>query len=226
MDGRITSLPAPASLSADVMTELQHLYEVLGTEAAADRLWDRVLTSDEKTRLGRNVTGSAAALWKRLHGCSWARAVIEASWKLDLVTTATRERLLRRTGEAVGGEEALRRAVSEAVLVLTDSPPTAYLRGRAIPIAWDRYPSLWKYLWTLCTAAKAGAHVTARDFSQTKKSDDHVKAKSRLSGTRGFPRELTKAIKAERGGKQRLTIDREQIRIFQSVSHDELVEVV
>lgn len=169
MDGKITSLPAPASLSADVEIELQHLYQVLATPAAADRLWDLVLTPDEKTRLGRNVNGSAATLWKRLHGCSWARA---------------------------------------------------------IPVTWNRYPSRWMYFWTLCTASKAGAHVTARDSSQSKKPDNHVKAKSRLFGTKGFPRQLAKAIKAERGGKQKLTIDQEQIRIFKTESHDELVEVV
>ena len=74
---------------------------------AADQLWARVLTSDERDRLGGDLERAwrelgTAGIWRKLHRVSAERAVIDVAVALNHLDEPTAKWLLREIGEAEG----------------------------------------------------------------------------------------------------------------------------
>jgi len=73
---------------------------------SADRLWTRVLTEEDRQRLGGNLEESyprlgTAGMWMELHGVSAERAVIEVARELGFLNEQTANWLLKAVGEEV-----------------------------------------------------------------------------------------------------------------------------
>jgi hypothetical protein len=201
---------------------MDDLYYKVKNRDSASRLWDQLLTRGEQKKLGGEFGAAFGAgrgtigMWTRLHGCTETRAIIDLAKILGLCHDTTRAWLLRESGECSDDpEEALEWALTNADLVLTDSPRTVYWQGETIDIDWDACPVLWDYFLTLCEAAKAGRYVDASDFGERLARDNHVKLKSRLTGHSGFPASLEGHLLALRGGRQVLDLPPDRICILQ-----------
>ena len=87
-----------------VMTCLQEQLHRIRPPYAAQKLWEDVLTSDERTRLGDNLgqvyrSGGTVGIWKLLHSVSDGRAIAEVAYRLGFISVETLNWLLRELGE-------------------------------------------------------------------------------------------------------------------------------
>ncbi len=94
----------PANLPPKVMEELQTQYLRIKAFVSATRLWERVLTNQERQRLGGEVEGSHAKLgtvgmWQAVRGGSDARAVIDIAQALGFLDQTGYHWLLGEIGE-------------------------------------------------------------------------------------------------------------------------------
>lgn len=154
------------SLSAQPQEELQATAARIGSKVAALRLWERVLTDDERQRLGGDVAVAwcrlgTVGMWQRLRGVSPARAVADGALALGLLDEPSHRWLLREAGEVHDdAEAAIQQAVASGALVLVERPRSAYWDCEAVAVDWDRHGALWDYFWELCRHAKAGGPST------------------------------------------------------------------
>lgn len=91
-------------ISPQVAEELQTQYLRIKAAISADRLWQRVLTEEERQRLGGDLEAcwrrlSTAGMWMELRGVSRERAVIEVAGELGFLTESNARWLLREIGE-------------------------------------------------------------------------------------------------------------------------------
>jgi hypothetical protein len=94
-------------ITCNVANELQAQRLHIKPLAAAERLWERVLTAKERKRLGRELAscyrrlGGTAGMWMELHGVPYERAVIDVAYKLGFLRDSDRRWLLREIGEDI-----------------------------------------------------------------------------------------------------------------------------
>lgn len=205
----------------DVREELTTNHRRVRGSYNASRLWNHHFSREEKRRLGNDVEsayldGGTIGMWKRLHGVSTVRAVIDVAKVLSYVDENTQRWLLRATGEdSDEPEEWLEFALERASLVLTERPRQVYWMGSKLEVEWEKCPKVWEYFFTLCECSKRGQDVDAADFGEHRRPDWHIKMKSRLTtDTPGFVFDLGNRIESERGGIQRLTVSPQGIRIL------------
>jgi hypothetical protein len=89
---------------SDALLEWRRLATYVQSIVAATWLWDRVLTSDQRTQLGGDfqtayAVGGTIGMWTRLHRVPVGRAIIELASSLELIVPSTGNRLLRELGE-------------------------------------------------------------------------------------------------------------------------------
>lgn len=92
----------PPGPSAQARDEISRLYQHITTPAAAERVWQRLLTSDQR-ELGGDFGASFESLgtlgiWRAHHPGSRSRAVVELAAKLRLIDEPQRDWLLRELG--------------------------------------------------------------------------------------------------------------------------------
>ena len=189
----------------------------------AQRLWDRVLTVEERHRLGGNLTsaykscGGTAGMWMRLRGVSFARAVVEVATQCEHLTSASGNYLLLALGETADDpDEAIELAKSAGGLVLTESPREAWWKGNRIEIDWMAHDRPWQLLWEFARQTKSDGVVDSISFevSATVAQDYLKKLKGHLIALDGFPGSLSKVIKSAGRRTYRLTIAADKIRVF------------
>ena len=198
--------------------------------AAAEVLWHRRLTTDERARLGPDFLSAvdrhgAAGMMARLRGVSSDRAVVEAALATGHLDPAGAKWLLRERGEAPrSAEEALRLAVAAGDLVLVEGPREAYWAGEPIVVGWGRRPAVWEFFVELAKHAKAGKPVDRLTFPTATDPSYANKMKSRLAEFEGFPPALAERVEPAGRGAVRLNLPAERTRIFERVVDDELRE--
>lgn len=206
------------------------LYETairVRTVSTAIELWDTVFTESDRRRLGGNLETAfhgdrAVKMWKKLHGCTDVRAIIDIAFAVNFLTSAHREWLLRETGEILDAEAAFEDAIDRNDLVLNSHTRQIYWKGESFQLKRS-HESKWTFLWELARHAKIGETVDHMTF--TSENTDYVsKTKSELAKTPGFPIELINLIEPCGTGTQKLEIPPEQIRMFEHYVGGEIRE--
>jgi hypothetical protein len=92
------------SLDDQVLDELQRLMLIVGALPVAQRLWDRVLTDNQRRRLGESLPDAwtnlgTVGIWMRLYEVSQPRAIIEIAQKTGFIDEPTVQWLLREIGD-------------------------------------------------------------------------------------------------------------------------------
>jgi hypothetical protein len=187
----------------------------------AAELWQRILSEDDRRRLGDNLEAAYAScrgtvgIWMRLRGVSYPRAVIAIGTALNLLDASTGRWLLREFGEVTGEAEWDRQsAIDAGWLVLSEQPREAYWAGQQIESDWDRRSALWDFFWELCRHAKTGQAVDRTAFRELVAPTYVAKQKSRLVNLPGFPTKLAARIKTAGRGSQRLDLPAGEIGLF------------
>jgi hypothetical protein len=202
----------------------------ISTGVSARRLWERVLTEEERQRLGNDFEAAwrhdgTAGLWMKPHGISRSRAVVEVAHTRGVTDTGTRRWLLRELGEVHDDpEEAIQAAVAKGGLVLVERPRAAYWKGEEIPVNWERRPTLWDFLWLLGQRAKAGQPVDQMDFADAEDPAVVARKKHRLLTLPEFPTALGDLIKPAGRNAQQLTLKPQEVRLFELVPGETLRE--
>jgi len=218
------NLPTPpSSLPPRVVAELQTNAIRIRAAVCALRLWERILTEQDRSRLGGELDPvwrqyGTAGIWMKLRGVSQPRAIADVAHALNLIDPSTYQWLLRELGEIHDDpDQAIQAAVATGALVLIERPRAAYWAGALIELDWDRRPALWDFLWELSRQAKAGQPL---DHTLFRSSQDHevvTKQKSRLVNQPGFPADLADHIQATGRYTQQLDLPPAQIRLFEVV---------
>jgi hypothetical protein len=217
-------------LSARVVDLLETNALRIQAAVSAARLWEEVLTESQRQLLGGDLPSlwcrlGTAGIWKKLHGVSSERAVVDVAAELGFLDAPTARWLLRELGEVSDDpEEALQEARNWSALVLVERPRAVYWKGRPIEVAWEHHTASWRFFWELCRQAKAGRPLDPLDLGESAHLDSVAKHKSRLLGKSGFPGELGNLIKPCGPRTQKLDLPPPQIRLFEVVCVERLRE--
>jgi hypothetical protein len=195
-------------------------------------LWDRVLTADDRSRLGGDLGKAFAAadaprMWMKLRGVTFPQAVFAVGTALDLLAPAKGRAVLEHFGDEPSDlATALDRAIEAKGLVLTEFPRKAWWNGKQIEVDWAAWERPWILFWELGRQSKAGKPLDRSTLLEGLAGDPGyvAKQKSRLIGLPGFPADLAEAIKSEGRGTYRLIIPADQIRVFARGAGDLLLE--
>lgn len=207
----------------------------LGAKApdTAGWLWHRVLTADDRRRLGGDLDGAyaryggAAGMWRHLRGVSVPQAVVEVATRYGRLDAATGRALLREFGEEPDDPAAaVESAVASGALVLVEVPRELYWAGEAVPVEWGRHAALWALVWELARASKAGAAVDEYVLRGGASTDPKytTKLKSRLVRVAGFPATLAARVVSAGRGTYRLDLPPSRIRVFERGAGDSVRE--
>lgn len=192
----------------------------------AERLWERVLTHDDRRRLGGDLERAwrrchgTAGIWMHLRGVSYSRAVVAVATRCLGLDADTGAALLRELGEIPNDPvDAVEWAVQAGHLVVVETPRQAFWEQMEIKIKWARHNVSWKLLWELARVSKAGEVLDAESFrgAPTSNAACLTKARSRLVNSDQFPTSLEDRIVVARRASYRIDLPAEQIRVFESV---------
>jgi len=100
----MSSDSAPSPWPPDVLEALQTAYGRIEPLTAAERLWHRVFTDEDRLQLGGDLTEcyprlGTVGMWVHVRHVSPERAVVEVARALNFLDEATAEWLLREIGD-------------------------------------------------------------------------------------------------------------------------------
>jgi hypothetical protein len=222
-------------------------YYRIRPETSAGRLWNRHLTNEDHQRLLavtecrtllRKLDGNdsrapltavyrhygTAGMWAMLKGVSLDRAVIDVAHRLDYLSAANYEWLLREFGESPDPEDAMEAAIAAGHLVLVESPRTASWNRQPIDVDWHRFKSLWEFFWELSRQAKLGRPLDRWTFGRNQARNVVSNRKNKLKSQPEFPMGLIDLIIRAGVGTQQLNLPPEHIRLFVLSEHGTLTE--
>lgn len=210
-----------SSMSTRAREELTVSAVRIRSFVCARRLWEQVLTEEDRQGLGGDWEAAyrkygTAGMWRALRGVSAERAVVEVAYRLNLLDARAYRWLLRVLGEVLESPRAtIRAAVATGALVLIEHPRRAYWNQRKLPIAWQRHSALWDFLWAVCSRAKVRKPIDRWVFGNQARANIVTQQKSRLVKLPGFPADLAARLKPVGRGTQQLGISPELIRLFE-----------
>lgn len=216
--------------SARARQLVEDTYGRINTIDTLLRLQDQVFSEADLRQLGPDLYAvfrqiGVTGMWRKLRGCSLARAIIEIATALDGFGPSVRSWLLREFGEtAADSEAAIELARQNAVLVIHDLPRTAYFHGQELNVKWDEHPMCWEHLELLARAAAAGESVDYMSLGRDAMPSLFKHRKYNLKNLDGMPCELAVLIKSAGRGTQRLNLLPAQIRIFEQSGNGEYRE--
>jgi hypothetical protein len=233
-----TATTQPLATSGDaipgwVKEEWQTAYLRVKGTAAALRLWHRVLSEEDRRRLGGDREAAyarhrgAAGMWMHLRGVSLPRAVVAVAVATGFLDAGAGQALLRALGEEPDDPAAaVEMAVAGGGLVLVEVSRQAYWGGEPIEIDWGRHTARWSLLWELARASKAGAAVDEYTLRGGSSTDPKflTKQKSRMVKAGGFPPTLAELVVPAGRGTYRLDLPPARIRVFERGAGDSLRE--
>jgi len=196
---------------------------VKGTTAAL-RLWERVLTTKDRQRLGDDLEKAyfryrgAVGMWRQLRGVSVPRAVVAVALQIGFLDAITGQVLLRELGEKPDDPaDAVEAAVASGEFVLVEVPRQAFWDGKLIEVDWMRYTSQWGLLWALARASKGNSVVDACSLRERDMGDPKfvTKRKCRLVNAVGFPWSLADLVVSAGRGSYRIDLLPDRIRVFE-----------
>jgi len=213
----------------DAHRAFRDCYYRIRCTGSAERLWNRHLSDQDRQRLGNKFEAAyrargTAGMWVALKGISLDRAIIEVGHRLNFLTEADFEWLLRKIGQFSDPEEAKDAAISAGDLVLVERPRSAYWKGREIAIDWIRHVASWEFLWELSRRAKSGRTIDNETFGESAPADIVAKRKSRLVNTPDFPLDLADLMVPVGRGTQMLNLSRERIWLFEESESGVMVQ--
>lgn len=200
---------------------------------ASVRLWDRVLTAEDRQRLGKDLDAAylrhrgAVGMWVFLHGVSVPRAVVAVAVRIGFLDVGTGQALLRALGEVSDDPEGtVDSAVAAGGLVLVEMPRQAFWGGELVEVDWARHTGSWELLWTLARVSKSGGVVDAETLQERHVTDPGFmrKRKCRLVKTDGFPTDLACLVVSVGRGTYRLNLPSSRIRVFERGIEDAVRE--
>lgn len=195
-----------------VSQALEDNYLRIDTWTAFQRVWERLLTPQERDTLpdGMATVWKAqrtVGLWMSLRRCSRMRAILDLAFRLNFLTETDYRWLLRETREDV---ESLDVARGRFPLVILESPRTVYWRGEKIEIDWERSHALWDYFHRVCEQAFQGLAADASHFREECKPKMISHRKFRLVNDDHFPKDLRDLIRVS-GMEHRLHLPKNDI---------------
>ena len=84
--------------------EFQRLHGLIEAPGTAMRLWERVLTPDERQSLGGDIRAAfeprgVVATWMKVRGGELPRALVDLAFEMEIISDQKRKWLLREIGE-------------------------------------------------------------------------------------------------------------------------------
>jgi len=225
----MSSASCQSAPSTKAQKELQAIWGRIQDPYAAEKLWERHLTPQDRERLGGDLNAAyhrhkTIGMWAWLRSMPAVQAAIEIYDRFAPMPKADREWLLREFGVEPDADMALARAIESNALVLVDHPRQAFWKAEKIEVDWNRYKVLWIYLWQLARHGKSGLQIDRLDFAGSRPHECVTNWKSRLTTKPEFPVELRDRIIAHGDGVQQLDLPPEQIRIFERDGHEDYRE--
>ena len=197
------------------------------SQQLAPLVWE-LFSVSEKRRLNGSLERAYKSfdnltdMWANVRGGTNPRAAIDILAALEVIGPKRRRALLQQLGEEGEDAEAtMELAIQSGCLVLADAPRRAYWKTKQIKIDWDAKTKLWEYFLAVCEASRGSVQVDA--FTTAGGTRRHTLRKSRLLKTKGFPRSLATQF-GTRGSANKLSLLPAEIRIFQRMVQEELVE--
>ncbi len=221
----------PRKLQPRHEEELRSCISGVGPLVSAQLLWDRVLTPEQRQRLGGDLVQlyqryGTVGTWRKLYGGSRVRAALDIARELGLLTDQKHSWLLREWGESPRDAEAAREAaIASGALVLVERPRAAYWNRQQMDINWERLGALWTFFWKLARHAQSSEPLDYTALGESAHRDIIAKLKCRLTHQKCFPRALGKLIQPTGPRTQELKLRPDQIHIFEWQSVMALVEV-
>lgn len=104
---------APRSdLAPEVAHRLSEILSYFGAPHIARRLWNEVLTEDDRLRLGEDQPHlDLPRRYAMLHGCSLERALLDLAMEGSVITVGMHRRLRRQIGESIEQSDIIVRPV-------------------------------------------------------------------------------------------------------------------
>ncbi|MFM8273059.1 MAG: hypothetical protein ACKODX_12095 [Gemmata sp.] len=213
--------------------EWQTAYLRVKGTAAALRLWDRVLTAEDRRRLGGDLEAAyarhrgAVGMWRHLRGVSLPRAVVDVGVRIGFLDADSGRVLLRVIGEEPDDpQEALEMAVAGGGLVLVEVSRQVHWEKGLVELDWGNHTAWWSFLWELARASKAGAAVDEYTLRGGSSKDPKylTKQKSRMVKAGGLPPTLAALVVPAGRGTYRLDLQPARIRVFERGAGDSLRE--
>ncbi len=221
---KVSTSKSTVDTPSKAQVAIQGLDSQIKSGSIARKLWDEVLNDQQRVKLGGKwrtayLDGGPAAMWMRLHGVSYPRAILEVAREVGLINDREYERLLRETGTPQSRiEDTIMQAISSNDLVLVEHKRQVFWKGKLINIAWDKQQRFWRFFWKLCAKAKNGRAVNSKDFDVglvSKSRNYPTTTKSALIKHRNFPPDLKTFMISVGEKSQKLTLAPERIRLFQ-----------
>ncbi|MCA9054855.1 MAG: hypothetical protein KDA75_13530 [Planctomycetaceae bacterium] len=203
----------------------------VNSQWGAERYWERILTHNDRLRLGGNLPDAyrrlrTVGMWTALHGGSFERATLELARSLGAINEMDYGWLLRELGEASDDEvAAIEHAKKQFDLVLVEEPRTVYYQGELIDINWHRFNALWDYFVVLLQAARDRRSIDITRFAKPLARGYLTGIKSRLTLNPNFPVTLGDLILPGGKGRQRLDIPPERICVFEVETREVLARL-
>jgi hypothetical protein len=210
--------------------ELRTQYLRVKAVVSAERMWDRMLTPEDRIRLGGDFEQAFSqqhgtlGMWMKLRGVSAERALIDVAYGTGFLTESTRDWLLREVGEHfASGERTLDQAMFDSKLVIIEKPRQAFWNGEPIEIDWDKESAPWSFFWELCRGSRRSCPVTREDLGERMSPTAFSTRKGRLVNHESFPKTLEGLVESKPGGYQ-LDLSPQDIRVFLAEQEDRITE--
>ena len=198
---------------------------------AALRMWERMLTDQDKQRLGGDVDQAyraygTAGMWMQLRGVSLERAVIDIAYGTGFLDQVTRDWLLREVGQRYDdSQRTLDEAIFQNKLVLIEKPKQAFWNAELIEMDWDlKDAAQWTFFWELSKKSKRSQTVDHMDIGETASPSLLSTRKGRLVNHPEFPPSLKMWIKSKKRSGYWLDLPPHDIRIFLVDEEDKITE--
>ena len=218
----MSTKPNRPNLPERVVEELETQRLRVKSFTVARRMWEDVLTDEDRQRLGGNLEeawrkwSGTLGIWMELRGVSPSRAIIEVASEMSFLEPSVRDRLLCAIGEPEDDEDRkIDTATSTTSLVLVERPRQAFWRQDPIDIDWDRHAASWSFFWELARKAKQKKAITHFDIGEKCTATALATRKGRLVNHRRFPAKLGILIEAAKGGGYRMELPPQEIRLFE-----------
>ncbi len=223
--GTVTPTPSLKSSQTSFEKAYKLFYETrskVNSFSAAERLWDRILTTPQRRSLGNTLVAALqnhrnpVGMWRHIHHVGYQRAVIDIGEKVGFLGSSDVDWLLREGGDLPRSpEEALEEAIHRGDLVIVRASRTVYWKGDRVEADWFQNNESWIFLNIVCEQALQNKPIDRYSFGEHAAENVVTKKKSRLMRQiPHFPLELYDAFVSAGRGTQRFNVPANRIHFF------------
>ncbi|MCG6157271.1 hypothetical protein [Rubinisphaera margarita] len=211
--------PNEASPNSRAVEEFHRIRQYVLTPPIAARVWEEVLTPEEKKRLGGefyqalNDHRTTVAWLQKLHNLSYQRSVIEVGRRLGWLSDSKADWLLRE-----GGEEPINLSQCEAInrghLVIERYSRTVWWQTELLEITWGNKHAVWDFFLLACEHAKENKPMDHFSFGADARENIVSQRRHALKLIPGFPSQLLACFESVGRGTQRFNFPGGQIHLI------------